>query len=53
MHLSQQVKPYKKEDGIHTPEEKLSKWQKFWLELGKFMGKGLAGRFEFNFKIKF
>ena len=44
---------YKKEDGIHEPEEKLTKWQKFVLHFGEFLGKGLCGKWEINFKIKF
>jgi hypothetical protein len=53
MHLDCNTKLYKKIDGIYSPEEKLSKWQKFWLGLGKFMVRGLAGKWEINFKIKF
>lgn len=44
---------YKKVDGIREPENTLTKWQKFWIGLGKFVGKGLCGKWEFNFEIKF
>ena len=44
---------YKKVDGIYEPEENLTKWQKFVLHFGEFLGKGLFGRWEFKFKIKF
>ena len=53
MNLEYSVKPYKKEDGIHEPEENLTKWQKFVLYFGRFLGKGLCGKWEINFKIKF
>lgn len=44
---------YKKTDGIYSKEDKLNKWQKFLLNFGIFLGKGAAGRWEINFKIKF
>ena len=53
MNLEYNVKPYKKIDGIYTPEEKLTKWQKFCISFGEFLAKGLAGRWEVKFKIKF
>ena len=53
MNLSQEVKPYKKVDGIYEEKEKLVKWKKFLLSFGKFLAKGLAGKWEIGFKIKF
>ena len=53
MHLGYSTKPYKKVDGIYTPEEKLTKWEKFCAGLAKFVAKGLCGKWEINFKIKF
>ena len=53
MHLSQKVKTYKKVDGIYEEKEKLVKWKKFLLGFGKFLAKGLTGKWEVNFKIKF
>ena len=52
MKLSQEVKPYKKVDGIYAEEEP-SKWQNFWIEVGRFFAEGLAGKWEIKFKIKF
>jgi hypothetical protein len=51
MNLSQEVKPYKKVDGIYSEEE--SKWQKFWYKLGSFFVRGVAGHWQVDFKIKF
>ena len=53
MILSQKVKPYKEVDGIHKEKKKLDKWKKFLFGFGKFLAKGLAGKWEVNFKIKF
>lgn len=53
MILRQKVKPYKKIDGIYEEKENLVKWKKFLLGFGKFLAKGLAGKWEVNFKIKF
>lgn len=53
MNLSQEVKPYKRVDGIREEKEKLNKWKKFLFCFGKFLAKGLAGKWEVNFKIKF
>jgi hypothetical protein len=44
---------YNKTEGIHEPEENLTKWQKFILHFGQFIGKGLCGKWEFKFNIKF
>jgi hypothetical protein len=52
MHLEHKAK-YKKVDGIYTVDDKISKWQKFWIGMCKFIIKGLAGRWEFNINIKF
>jgi hypothetical protein len=44
---------YKKIDGIYSEEEKFTKWQKFCIGFGKFIGKGLAGKWEIKFTWKF
>lgn len=53
MKLEYDVKPYKKVDGIYSKEEKLTKWQKFCVGFGKFVARGLAGKWEFKVTIKF
>ena len=53
MNLEYKPKPYKKVDGIYESEEGLTKWQKFCVGFMEFIGKGLAGRWELNLKIKF
>ena len=53
MNLEFKPLKYNKTEGIHAPEEKLTKWQKFILYFGQFIGKGLCGKWEINFKIKF
>ena len=52
MNIHLEPPKYKKIDGIHEFEPK-TKWQKFCQGFGKFLAKGLSGRWEFNFKIKF
>lgn len=53
MNLEYKPLEYKKVDGIYEEKEKLVKWKKFLLGFGKFLAKGLAGKWEVNFKIKF
>ena len=44
---------YKKINEMYRPKKELTKWQKFKLGFAQFIGKGLCGRWEINFKIKF
>ena len=53
MNLEFKPLPYKKVDGIYSCEENSTKWQKFWTNFGKVIAKGLFGKWEINFKIKF
>ena len=53
MRISQNVKPYVKIDGIYGSIEDTSKWRKFWATLGKFVAKGVTGKWEVKFTWKF
>jgi hypothetical protein len=53
MNLESKQLPYKKVDGIYENEEELSKWQKFWLKIGRFFAEGVAGHWEAKINIKF
>ena len=53
MNLESKPLEYKKIDGVYSHEEKLTKWQKFCIGFGKFIGKGIFGRWELTFRIKF